>query len=42
MDDVVSVAPILVLVGCYVQDPHTTYQCYEEFTMGENPTVCNF
>ena len=39
---VVWVAPILVLVGCGLQDPHATYQCYEEFTIVENPTVWNF
>ena len=36
------VSPRLVLVGCNVQDPHTTYQCYEEFPMGGNKNVCNF
>ena len=29
-------------VGCCVQDPHVTYQCYEEVLMGGNPTECNF
>ena len=39
---VVLIAPLLVLVGCNVQDPHATYQYYEEVPMGENPTVCTF
>ena len=38
---VVWVAQRLVLVCSDVQDPHATYQWYEEFSMGWNPTVCN-
>ena len=42
LDGVHWVTPILVLVFCGVQDPHSTCQCYEEVPMGGNPTVCNF
>ena len=33
------VAQRMVLVGCDVQDPHSTYQCYEEVPTGGNKTV---
>ena len=36
------VSPILDLVGWDVQESHATYQCYEEFPMRGNQTVCNF
>ena len=29
----------MVLVCCDVQDPHATFQCYEEGPMGVNRTV---
>ena len=41
LDDVVWITPKLVLVGCNIQEPYATYQCYEEVPMGGNPTVCN-
>ena len=39
LNGVVSVEPRLVLVCCNVQDPHATFQWYEEFPMGVTPTV---
>ena len=42
LDFVVWVTPRLILVCFNAQDLHATFQFYEEFLMGENPTVCNF